>query len=100
MEIIDYIPLGKDNAVTRRELVARTGMTDRIVREAIATARCAVPIISSGKGYYQPTTWREVEGWIRQETARARSIFRSMRGAREYLKKYADEALKKEISNG
>ena len=38
MNIIDLIPTGKDNAITREELVKRTGFTDRIIREQISQA--------------------------------------------------------------
>lgn len=61
IEIINYIPKGKDNAITRHELVMKTGLPDRDVRSLIAEARYETPIISTGKGYYQPTSWKEVE---------------------------------------
>lgn len=39
MNIIDYIPYGRENAVSRQELVMRTGMSDRAVRKAIQLLR-------------------------------------------------------------
>ena len=38
MNIIDYIPYGKQNAVSRQELVTRTGMSDRAVLRIDRTA--------------------------------------------------------------
>ena len=98
INIADLIPQGKGNAITRQQLVKITGLTDREVRKEISLARFNEPILSTEKGYYKPDTWVEVERWIAQEQARAKSIFRSMRGAREYLKNNADKML--EVSNG
>ena len=33
--IVDYIPVGRENAVTRRQLCELTGMRDRALRNAI-----------------------------------------------------------------
>lgn len=53
MNIIDYIPIGKDNAVSRRQLVALTGWDDRTVREAIETAKHnGALVINLGGGYF------------------------------------------------
>lgn len=86
MELLDHIPKGRDNAVTRQTLCQLTGLTDRNVREGISLLRRDTPIISSGKGYYLPESNEEVQQWIERETKRAKSIFWSMGGAKEYLK--------------
>lgn len=39
MDITNYIPYGKNNAVTRQKLCEITGLTDRKVRELIEKAR-------------------------------------------------------------
>lgn len=82
--IVDFIPIGHENAISRKELCKLTGLTDRNVREHIAKAREVTCIcnMSDGAGYYIPREVQEVEIFIRQESARARSIFRSLRGAR------------------
>ena len=33
--IVDYIPVGRENAVTRRQLCELTGMRDRALRNAV-----------------------------------------------------------------
>jgi hypothetical protein len=87
MNILDYIPKGKDNAITRAELTARTGLNDRVVRELISQARRDTVIInlSNGNGYYIPTDRAEIERYVRQETARLKSIGWSLKAARRSL---------------
>ena len=53
--VVNYIPKGKENAITRAALTALTGYPDRTNRQAIEEARRnGVKIVSrsSGKGYY------------------------------------------------
>ena len=52
--ITDYIPFGKENAVTRAHLRAATGLPDRKIREEIEQARRRGAIIinaQDGAGY-------------------------------------------------
>ena len=90
MNIVDYIPYGRENAVTREQLMMLTGMPDRAVREAIAQARRDTVILNlqDGNGYYRPTEDDKplVERFLRQETKRAKTIFYRLKAAREYLK--------------
>ena len=59
MTITDFIPYGKENAVSREYLANMTGLDDRTVRELIEKARKDVPIISLKKGYYLPLVEEE-----------------------------------------
>lgn len=90
MNIIDYIPKGRENAVTRTELCKRIGLPDRTVRELISQARRETCILNAqdGNGYFRPEKEDipAVRGWLKQETARAKSIFWSAKGARKFLK--------------
>ena len=90
--IEQYIPFGKENAVTREYLSAATGLKDRKVRMLIALARREHPILnlSDGKGYYRPTVeeYLEAKQFYNQETARAKSIFWSLHGLKKWLRKY------------
>lgn len=55
MNLLDYIPFGKENAVTRQELVRLTGLDDRTIRNEIKRLnREGVPILSSSHtcGYW------------------------------------------------
>jgi hypothetical protein len=88
MNIVDFIPLGEDNAVTRDELCQLTGLQDRFLREAISQARRNEAILNFGKGYFRPRANEigRVEVWCKQERARAKSIFWSMKGANKLVK--------------
>lgn len=86
IDIVKHIPIGHENGISRKELCRRTNLTDREVRKCISKARETTCIcnMSDGAGYYIPKEVSEVEHFIRQESARARSIFKSLRGARTY----------------
>lgn len=60
MTITDFIPYGRENAISRQALAQLTGMDDRQVRRMIEDARCNVVIINlqDGKGYYLPPPMR------------------------------------------
>ena len=55
-DILDYIPTGHDNAVTRRELMDQTGIKDRAIRDMIHYARRKIAILNlqDGEGYFIP----------------------------------------------
>lgn len=82
MEIIDYIPEGKENAVSRAELARLTGWKDRDIREAIKKANRAAcaegfAILSSSgaKGYWKTSDPVEIEDYCRESRNRQRSLF-------------------------
>ena len=57
LKIIDYIPVGHKNAVTRKQLVILTGLSDRKIRNMIQEeCNREHPILNmqDGKGYFQP----------------------------------------------
>lgn len=88
MNIIDYIPVGAQNAVSRHHLSNLTGMTDRDVREAIAKARehYCICNMQDGKGYYIPESIEEATKYYKQEMSRYINIDRSLAGTRAFLK--------------
>lgn len=91
MDILDYIPYGKENAIRRGSLVLLTGMNDRGVREAISKARRNTPILNmqDGSGYYRPTKEElpELRRYVAQEEKRAKSVFYSLKSARDAAKR-------------
>ena len=91
MNISEFIPVGKENAISRSQLVKLTGLSDRIVRDMIALERrnTAILNLQNGAGYYIPSDSdrAEIERYVRQEEARAKSIFWSLRGAKTALRK-------------
>ena len=88
MNIIDFIPFGKENAITREQLSAKTGRKDRVNRELISKERRdhAIVNLQNGAGYYRPTRRDEVALYVKQEEARLKSIGWSLKGARMDLK--------------
>lgn len=86
MNIVDYIPKGKENAISRERLRQKTGLEDRQMRRMIADARRDTCIINDqkGRGYYRPDNKAEAERYIRQEEHRAKTIFMNLQGAKKY----------------
>ena len=82
MNILDYIPYGKQNAVSRQELVTRTGMSDRAVRKAIQALREDGEIIlssSHGKGYWRSDDASEIGQYIAENKSRIRKLYKTNR---------------------
>lgn len=96
INVVNFIPVGHENAISRRELCRKTGLTDRKLREEISKARETTCIcnMSDGAGYYIPREVQEIDRFINQEKARARSIFKSLRGARTLKNLMAIEKIK------
>lgn len=94
MNIIDYIPKGYNNAISRKNLCIVTGLQDRVVRRLIEEARRNTIIISNddGSGYWrfpdEPTA-EEVallHKFVHQQESRAKSIFYALLPARKAIK--------------
>lgn len=92
MDIVDYIPFGRENAVTRAQLRSRTGIDDRAIRDMIATARRDTVILNmqDGNGYYRPLPEeiKYVKAHERQESARIKSQFKTLRVERKLLREH------------
>lgn len=89
MNIIDYIPTGQSNAISRRRLRELSGLSDRRMRLEIEKARQDYAILNTqdGSGYFRPTAEEKplVDRWLRQERSRSRSVDDSTRGAEQWL---------------
>lgn len=86
MNIIDLIPYGKSNAVSREKLAELTGMTDRAIRKAIQALREDGEIIlssSHGKGYWRSSDTSEMAQYIRENDSRCRKMNRTNRKIKE-----------------
>ena len=72
--IIDAVPYGHDNAVTREELSRRTGLSNRALRDGINKGEELIINLQDGKGYFRPLPEEAylVEGWIRLMRSRIR----------------------------
>lgn len=113
MYILDYIPTGHNNAVTRDTLQSLTHLSDRKIRDLIAEANKSalddVLIINlqDGMGYFRPAPDEDylVRIWRMQEKARGVSVDESVEAADRYLgrgkqkkKKTVDELTANQIS--
>lgn len=90
LNILDYIPTGRVNAITRHALAIRTGISDRQVRDLIHYARRDIPILNmqDGRGYFIPDMNDDVErellaAYVRQEEKRLKSIGWALASARQ-----------------
>ncbi len=90
MDILDYIPFGKENAIDRKTLEMLTGKPDRINRELISIARRKTPILNlqNGNGYFRPLPEEKglVVNFVRQEERRLKSIGWSLKSARAFVR--------------
>lgn len=88
MNIIDYIPYGKENAISRQQLCKISGLPDRLMRKAVERARYDYAILNiGGSGYFRPADGEIylVERWMKQERSREKSVRDSTRGAERAL---------------
>lgn len=101
MDILDFIPFGKENAVSRSYLRSVVGINDRQIRAMIRAASTpAHPVVTSAKGYFQPTErdYMAVQAYCRQESARQRSVEDNCRVMRIWLN--AHRATEEEMPYG
>ena len=87
--IMDYIGVGKSNAVTRNELCALMNLPDRAVRKLIEEERNRGEIIineQDGRGYYQSNKVEDMVAQYRANQSRAKSILRQQKYLRRKIK--------------
>lgn len=89
IDILKFIPFGKENAISRTSLCTVTGLNDRSMRENINRARKRAVVInlSDGSGYYRPTDDDIVEviKFKKQEENRAKDVFSNLQPVRKFL---------------
>lgn len=88
MTIIDYIPFGRDNAISRQQLCTVTGLPDRLMRREIEKARRDYAILNiDGSGYFRPADGEAylTERWLKQERSREKHVREAARGAEKAL---------------
>ena len=105
MDIMTYIPMGKENAIGRQALAYLLNMPDRQVRKMIQDARDRGEVIlnaQDGRGYYTSDDAGELQRQYRQNQNRALSILRQQRHIRLRLLELeqSDQLTIEEVSNG
>lgn len=102
--IIDLIPVGRDNAISRDYLVTfcvQNGLVDenkspeskdRAMRRLLERARLDYTILnlSDGEGYYRPSKddLQDLQKYIRQEESRAKATFRNISNVKALYEDY------------
>lgn len=82
------IPFGQENAISRKELAAKLGMSDRKMRKCVEEARADGLLIlndQNGRGYWQSNDIDELRQQYDQDTARALSILQRRKPLRDAL---------------
>ena len=90
MPVVNHIPHGRKNAISRERLASEMKMTDRYVRECIEAARRdGVFIVTAAEhgGYYIATDIDEIERQYRIDHARALSVLSRLKYMKQALKK-------------
>ena len=90
--IFDLLPTGEQNAISRRELMAITGYTDRQLRKQIAAERRAGALILSSPDRYNGGYFRhevgnvaELRRFINFMSSHGRATFAVLKAARAAL---------------
>lgn len=102
--IIDLIPVGRDNAISRDYLVTlcvqkglvdqklRPESRDRAMRRLLEKARLDYTVLNLSRGevYYRPSRddLQDLQRYIRQEENRAKSTFRNISNAKALYEDY------------
>jgi len=87
--LASVIPFGRRNAIPRKALAEKLGISDRQMRKAVEDARNEGLIIlceCNGRGYYQSSDLNEIHVQYIQDTNRAMAILNRRRPMRELLK--------------
>lgn len=90
MKITDFIPVGRDNAIARKTLVALTGLSDRRLREMIEAARLSGEVICNlqqGDGYFRPDDPADMEIQYKLNLARIRSLSMQNRAIKNKMRR-------------
>lgn len=94
LHIFELLQTGAENGVTLRELVAMTGMNERLVRLKIQQERKAGKLILSNNrdGYFLPECPEDVRRFARSMSRRAAEIASVARAAETALADLAGQA--------
>lgn len=90
IDIMEHIPIGRENALPMSELALRMGIDKREVRQLVYNARASgSPICSTCEkksGYYIPLDCSEADIYYRQQIARIKSAFAALSGVQKFRK--------------
>lgn len=86
MKISEFIPKGKENAISKSELMKLTGRDERTIRSMIKDEmrERGTPILSTshGKGYWIDTDPEEIGRFLQETDRRIKSLYENTRELR------------------
>ena len=90
LNLLDYIPTGAENAISAKELCARSGFPSiRAMRQEIHRLREQGHIICASTdppaGYYIAEDRQEAARFVRSMESRRREIGRAIKAAKKYI---------------
>lgn len=87
------LPIGRENAVTRAELMERLNLPDRETRALVERLRRSGAVVCSDeRGYYRPAGIDELRIYVRKCRKRRQSEYEINRGAERQLKRWEEQA--------
>ena len=88
MNLLQYIPVGKENAITRSEISSLTGLDERTIRRQIKEyVEKGIPVLSSShhKGYWIAQNIDEIEEYLKECDNRRNSLYLTNKNLRKLL---------------
>lgn len=86
--LLDYIPTGKENAISAPELSKANGRNVRVNRNIVLTMRKkGVPICSDEHGYYLPADETECRAYIHAQLSRIGNGYAALKPFRALIKR-------------
>lgn len=89
---IEDIPIGRKNAISRKNLAAFWGVSDRTARQIISELRTIddgtdYVIVSNSRfsGYYRTRNIDEIEHFIKDMIGRIRNVYKAIKVAKRIL---------------
>lgn len=84
INLLDFLPVGKENKITSRELGEITHLKGNAIRREVNRLRTAgLPIASDKEGYYIATNAEEITATIRNLQSRRNAMNRAIEGLQE-----------------
>ena len=91
LNVADYVPFGKNNAISMTELAIRMGCSKRVARSAVFSARrkgaviCSTCSGDSFDGYYFPASVEEALPYVRLQESRIASAKIALRSVEDFV---------------
>lgn len=89
--ILDFIPFGKENAISMEELAIRMNTDKRTVRKRVFTARvkgakiCSTCEGEPTAGYYRPISAAEAIPYVKMQRSRIQSAQAALKPIEDYI---------------